>query len=261
MSIDAETNEPIVDDAQIAVEPEVNSESSTDSGENHDKQHDGVQSRINKLTAKRYQAEREKDELAKKVAELEARVNKPESPKTDIDEPQLPDDIYDEDKMREYHKSMLDYNKSLTSAAVNQSYEQRVKAEQQKAQQAKQQEALGRYADNAIKDGVDLEKLRVAETTLNQAGISQELGSYIMSDQNGGKIVEYLHDNPAVMHEVLSLDPVSAGIKIATEIKAQALSTTPKVSGAPDPVPDFGGGGGVSTKDDFERNYPNTEFI
>ena len=86
------------------------------------------------------------------------------------------------------------------------------------------------------------------------------LGRHIMSDPNGGKIVEYLHDNPAEMHDILSLDPMSASIKIANVIKAKALSTTPKVSNAPEPLPNISGGGTLE-KDDFERKFPGTEFI
>ena len=70
-----------------------------------------------------------------------------------------------------------------------------------------------------------------------------ELLERIVSDVNGAKVAEFLVDNPAEMHEILALDPVSAGIKIANEIKPRALSKTPKVSGAPEPIADVKGGG------------------
>ena len=47
---------------------------------------------------------------------------------------------------------------------------------------------------------------------------------------------------------------------IATEVKAKALSQTPKVSGAPDPIPEVTGGGYVAV-DDFDKKYPGAEII
>jgi hypothetical protein len=81
-----------------------------------------------------------------------------------------------------------------------------------------------------------------------------------MRDQHGPKIAEYLLDNPELRYQILNLDPVSAGVKIMTEVKPKALSQVPKVSNAPDPVPDIVGGGAVD-KDEFERLYPDTQFI
>ena len=59
---------------------------------------------------------------------------------------------------------------------------------------------------------------------------------------------------------MLSMDPISAGNMVLTEIKPLALSTTPKVSNAPEPIPDIRGGG-ATDKDDFERSNPGTTFI
>lgn len=260
MSTDAQTFDNEVEVAQVDELENDQADSSTDSGENHDNQHDGVQKRINQLTAEKYQERRAREELERKLAEIEAKANKPEV-NVEVAAPQLPDDIYDEDAMRKYHADMIEYTSKVTQATANSAYEQRAKTEAEKQNQAKQQELLSNYANNAIRDGVDLEKLRVAEQTLNSAGISSELGGFLMNDPNGGKIVEYLHDNPALMHEVLSLDPVSAGIKIANEIKPQALSTTPKISKAPEPIEEIQGSAGGGDKDDFDRKYPNTEFI
>lgn len=247
-----------VEQQQQQSQVEGQADSSTASGENHE-QNNGVQKRINELTAKRYAAEREAKELRERLAQAESA--KPQAPiASDVTPPQLPEDLYDEDEMRKYHTEMVAYNQKIASQAGKSAYEQQQQQLAQTKQQQKAQEMINNFAQNAISDGVSIDKLQAAETTLNQAGISPELGKYIMSDRNGGKIAEYLHDNPAIMHDVLSLDPVSAGIKIATEVKAAALSTTPKVTGAPDPVPTITGGG-VEPKDDFESKYPDTEFF
>lgn len=237
---------------------DANPDSSPGSEDNHEQKSNGVQERINQLTAKRYESERRADELQAKLDAIEASKSKPIA---DIpDAPAYPDDAYDDEKMRKYHSDMIAYNQKMALAASKAALQEYQQSTANEGKRSAQQQVVSSYAENAVKDGVDMDKLRLAESALNQAGISDALGSYIMKDKNGGKIAEYLYDNPSVMHEIISLDPVSAGIKIASEIKARALSTTPRVSGAPEPTPEIKGGG-VAEKDDFGRRYPGTTFI
>lgn len=233
-------------------------ESSTASEENHDKKHDAVQERINKLTAKRYEEKRRADALEVKLKALEAQPQAPTAPIL-TEAPVMPDDAYDKDAMAKYHKDMVAYSSHVAKEAAASTFEQQQQALQKDAQQAKYQKIVSTYAANAVRDGVDLDRARAAEDFLQQAGISDSLGNYLLNDLNGAKIVEYLGDNPAEAYELLALDPVAAGIKIANEIKPRALSTTPKVSNAPEPTPTITGGG-VSEKDDFARLYPGTTF-
>jgi hypothetical protein len=248
--------EPVIDGEKI----EAVAESSPASEENHDKKRDGVQERINKLTAKRYEEQRRADALEAKLKELEQQQAQPQAAPISITAPKMPDNAYDEDAMAKYHADMAAYSVQVAQDAAKQTFEQQQQAAVQQQQQASQQQVVSNYATNAARDGVDMDKLRAAEQMLNQGGISDSLGAYIMNDPNGGKIVEYLGDNPSVAYELLSLDPVTAGIKVAGEIKAQALSTTPKVSNAPEPTPTITGGGVVET-DEFSKLYPGTEFI
>jgi hypothetical protein len=249
--------EPVILDEDNAPN---DAESSPASEENHDKKHDATQARINKLTAKRYEEQRRADALEVKLKELEAAQVAPAQAPTTITAPKMPDDVYDEGSMAKYHSDMQAYSVSVAQEAANKTFDTRQQQDRQQQAQQSQQTAISTYANNAARDGVDMDKLRAAEQMLNQAGISDSLGSYIMGDPNGGKIVEYLGDNPSEVYELLKLDPVSAGIKIANELKPRALSTTPRVSNAPEPTPSITGGG-VSEKDDFTRLYPGTEFI
>ena len=237
---------------------EANSDSSSDSEEKHESKSNGVQERINQLTAKRYEEQRRADELQAKLDAIEASKSKPIADAPEV--PAYPDDLYDDEKMRKYHADMIAYNQKMALAASKATLLEYQQSAANAGKKTAQQEVVSSYAANAVKDGVDMDKLRLAESALNSAGISDALGSYIMRDKNGGKIAEYLYDNPSVMHEIISLDPVSAGIKIASEIKARALSTTPRVSGAPEPTPEIKGGG-MAEKDDFSRRYPGTTFI
>ena len=252
--------EPVEDvvDQPITME-EATPDSSPEQEEKPEQKTDGVQKRINELTAKRYEEQRKAEGLQ---AELDAlRAEKPkEVITTPSNAPQLPDDQYDQEAMKAYHNDMLTYTQETATLAAQKTFDDNQKAGAVAQQQTEMQKVVSTYAANAVRDGVDMDKLRAAEQVINQSGISPELGQFIMNDSNGGKIVEYLHDNPSVLHEVLSIDPISAGHKILTEIKPRALSTTPKVSNAPEPVPDIKGGGALD-KDDFERSNPGTQFI
>lgn len=235
-------------------------ESSTASEDKHEQKSVGVQNRINDLTAKCYQAKRERDEVRKKLAELEANAPKPESQTSTTSAPSLPDDMYDEDAMRKYHADMLKHQQLVAESQAKAIYEQQQQQGAQKAREAEMQGKINTFAQNAARDGVDLEKLRGAEQILSSSGLSPELGQFLLADANGGKIVTHLADNPALMHEILSLPPTMAAVRIANEVKPQALSTTPKVTQAPEPIADVRGGG-VEVKDDFDRTYAGYEIL
>lgn len=239
-----------------------NDESSSSSEENHEEKTNGVQKRINDLTAKRYQAERERDELKEKLEKQQATQNiQPVQAQELLKAPVLPDDLYDEDAMKAYHGEMAVYSQEAAKQAASSVFESQQEKSAQQKQESQYQKVVETYVSGAIRDGVDLDKLRGVETSLVQAGMKPDLGQFIMNDVNGAKIAEYLADNPAEMHEILAMDSVSAGIKIANEIKPKVLSTTRKVSNAPDPIPDISGNGGFIEKDDFDKTYPGAEFI
>lgn len=236
-------------------------ESSPASEENHEQKPDAVQKRFNKLTYEKHEALRENERLK---AEIETKKQSTPAPivedKANLKAPELPSDIYDEEAMKQYHADSAKYNAQIAKDAATSTFEQQQKQSQKAAQEVEQRKQLNTYVDNAINDGVNMEKLPMIEQTLNNAGINPQLGQYLISDINGAKVAEYLVDNPAEMYEVLQMDPVSAGIKISTEIKPKALSKTPNVSGAPDPIKEVVGGGYVE-KDEFDKRYPGAEFV
>jgi hypothetical protein len=243
-------------DQPITME-EAESESSTEAAAEPEQKTDGVQKRINEITAKRYEAERRAETAERKLAEQTA-VKTPEA--EPVTAPNMPDDVYDGEAMAKFNQDNANYSAAIARQEAQRLFDDNQRAGQQAQQQAAMQQVVSTYAENAVRDGVDIDKLRAAEQVLTQEGINPELGRFILNDPNGGKIVEYLNDNPTVRHDVLSLDPISAGHKILSEVKALALSTTPRVSNAPDPIPDIRGGGALD-KDDFDRKYPATTFI
>ncbi len=256
----------VVSDKPITEEvatPDVSAESSPASEEEHESKSGGVQGRINDLTAKRYQQERRANEAEQELKKLQAQYanNTPTSESAQsIDAPVLPEDIYDEEAMRKYHVDSQAYYTQTAQGAAKSQFESQQQESAKQAESAKHKISIDSYTTNATRDGVNFDKLLIAEQNLKQNGLSDALGSFLLNDVNGAKVVEYLSDNPAEMHEILSLDPVSAGIRIANEIKPKALSQTPKVSGAPDPIPEVKGGGYIAV-DDFDKKYPGAVII
>jgi len=240
------------------------SESSPDSGENHEQKHDSVQARINKITAEKYAAKREAEELKKQLEEAQkAKVDAPSAPPVQSglsDAPKLPDDIYDEEAMRKYHADTLAYNRKVAEDAGKSQYKKQLEEQKKAQEQATQKQAVDGWIGNAQKGGIDLDKLGVAEQTIANAGVKPELAQHIMSDPNGPAIAVHLAENPALMYEVLNMSPMQAAVKIETQIKADALSKTPKVSNAPEPLPEINGGGMVE-QDEFSRQFPDAKII
>lgn len=244
--------------------PETTNEadSSPDSADKHEEKTSGVQERINQITREKWEERRKREELEKRLAELESGNPQKEhqAPTSEIKAPELPSDLFDEEAMRKYHADMVTYQNQLAQYSVKSFYESQQEQAQQKQATEQQQTKLRQYAENAQKAGVDLDKLANAEKVLNQYRLDPQLANYLMTDKAGPQVITYLADNPAELNDLLSTDPMTAAIKIATEVKAKALSTTPKVSKAPDPQPDIGGGGALEV-DDFERKYGKPEFI
>ena len=247
---------------EASLEAQSNSTPSVEPEENQDKKPRDFQTRFNERAKRAFDAERKAEALEQELAQLKANPPATQSqPVQDLSAPVLPEDLYDDEAMRKYHTDSQAYNTQVATGAAKSQFESQQQQSMQTAQNAKHKVVTDKYAANAIRDGVDFDKLLIAERALKDNGLGNELGSFLLNDVNGAKIVEYLSDNPAEMHDILQLDPVSAGIRIANEIKPRVLAQTPKVSGAPDPIPEVSGSGGYVEKDDFDKRYPGYEII
>jgi len=240
------------------------SDSSPDSGESHEQKHDSVQARINKITAEKYAAKREADDLRKQLEESQkAKADTPSVQPVQsgsIQAPSVPDDIYDEEAMRKYNADLVAYSQKVAEDAARSQYQKQLEEQNKTQEQVKQKQLIDSWVDNAQKSGVDLDKLGAAEQTIANAGVKPELAQHIMSDPNGPAIAVHLAENPALMYEVLNMSPVAAAVKIENQVKAEALSKTPKVSNAPEPLAEINGGG-MAEKDDFSRQFPDAKII
>lgn len=220
----------------------------------------GLQERFNKLTAEKYAEKRRAEQLEARLKELEARAAQPATLPDDLAAPEMPEDTWDAEAMRKYDAQMRDYYRKLAQHEARNVLNATHSEQQKTQQQRQQQEVLQSFAKRAVDAKVDLQTLQTAGTSLAQAGMNEDLQMLILEDEAGPQITMYLANNPELAHQLIGMPATKAAIKIATEVKAKVLSTKPKVTTAPDPLPE-GRGIGAREEDEFDRRYKGAKFI
>lgn len=179
-------------------------------------------------------------------------------------------DTFDEGhdaEVRQYHDDVTKYNASLPA------YQQQVQAKAEhdvrqtlslQNQQDQQQQAAQAQHDtraklsndffgNATAAGASNDEVNLVVNTLNDLGMSSDLGDAIMSDPDGYYTAKHLAANPMDMKELTSMNPILAGAKLA-EIKLKASALKPTTTQAPTPVEQLAGAG---AKPD-QGKFPNS---
>ncbi len=237
---------------------ETSADAETETAENTEPQKGNkLQERLDKLTAEKYAEKRRADELAAKLAQLEAQ--KPVAVPDDLTPPDMPEDIWDDSAMRDYHRKMMDYSRKVAAYEAKQvlsTTQQQVQAQQQ---QLEQQKVVQQFAKRAIDAGFTIDQVEQAGSALVNAGLSTELQMLLLEDEAGAQMTIHLAKNPDLAFELISMPVHKAAIKLATQIKAEAASQKPKVSRAPDPIPQ-GRSASIKESDDLESRFKNASF-
>ena len=129
--------------------------------------------------------------------------------------------------------------------AQNNAYIQQQQFTQQQAAQAAQQKQteLGNsFTANANAAGATDEEFNTVVTTLNNGGMTGDIGNAIMQDPDGYFIAKHLAANTVEANELSSMNPILAGAKYA-ELKVKASALKPKISSTPAPATNLQGGG------------------
>jgi hypothetical protein len=251
---ESEQNEPNLSDISAESEPETE----TNAEDPPHKAGNKLQERLDKLTAEKYEAKRRADELEAKLKQFESKA--PVAQPDDLVPPVLPEDTWDAEQMRQYHQSMVDYSRKVAAHEARNALSSTQQQAQQQLQQQEQAKVVQGFAQRALKQGISIEQLEAAGTGLVNAGLSQELQMLILEDEAGPQITMHLAKNPELAYELLTLPTTKAAIKLATSVKAAALGSKPKVTQAPDPIPE-GKSGSMREKSDFESRFPSAKFI
>jgi len=184
---------------------------------------------------------RQKAELQRQLDEVKANIPKEARP----DVPNA-GDIYDED----YETNRAAREAKLVEQAR---FDERQTVQGEQVQQAqhadlqRQQEAFNQqvseFGNRATKAGINPQELQTAMNTVNQYGIRQDIGNFVIADEQGHLITKYLAENPQDIDTVNKLDGMNAGIFMNTVREKAVALYTKRTSDAPDPPDNLTGSG------------------
>ena len=240
--------------------PEISAGAEPETAEKPEEAKNGLQERFNKLTAEKYAEKRRAEELERKLADLEAKQAQPQSLPDDLTAPVMPEDTWDAEQMRRYDAEMRTYYRKLAQHEARNVLNSTKTEQDQQRQQAELNASVQSFAKRAIDNGMDMQAVQQAGTQLYQAGLSNDLQLMILEDDAGPQLTLYLAQNPDVAQELIRMSATKAAVKLATEIKAKALSKKPKTTKAPDPLPD-GKPASMREQDEFDRQFKGAKFI
>ena len=211
---------------------------------------DDQQKVFNDMAAKKAfetrEAKRESDELRRQLEETKAKIPQQSRPNVpDVPDPY--DDNY-ESRLRERDDAIRASAEYDASARVRQENAQREQLRTQHETQQKQVARIQAYAGRARTLGMTSAELESAGARVNEFGIAQDVANFIIGDDKGPLITKYLSQNPLEMETLSSMDSMSAGVRIATVVKAKAAALGVQQRNAPDPAETLRGAG-VSTSD------------
>jgi len=212
----------------------------------------GVQERINKITADKHEERRQREASDKRANDLQAKLDLIEANKPKLEQPTLEQHDYDED--------------SFNQASVAFQVQEQVKAElttqkaqqEQNNQQAAAQEALGKFNERAEalgKDDFDVKAKAIPE-------LPDGVANAIMSLENGAEMVYHLGSNLDKADALSSMTPMAAMMELGKISASMSVKPEIKTSAAPDPIEPVTAGSALSDKmddemsiDDWMRKY------
>ena len=243
-------DEVILEDENQSETADGGAELAPATGENQDKTEDGVQKAINKQHAKYREEERLKIAAQNEAKELKEKLAAFEAEKGDITIPVLPDP-YDED----YEAKITARDEAITRKATQDAQQKNV-IEQQNANQEAANKADQEHIQSLINDydkrivtlGLDVNTVKSAGNKVIEYGISGDLAEFIMQQDDGPLITQYLAENPIQVDELRNMPIAMAAIKINSDIKQAASAMKPQASNAPAPAETLSGRGAGEQK-------------
>jgi hypothetical protein len=198
---------------------------------------DHLQKKIAEQAYKRRVAEREAEQLRKRLEALEQQANQQARPEV----PAIPDPLSLTDEQLRERMNVRD--EAIRQAAAYDAHQAAIKQQRDSVEaerQQRQQEALYKaaetYSARAVQLGMKPEELQAAGNMVARFGIDAGLGEMILHDDQGPLITKYLANNLADLEQINAMTPMQAAVYIATKVKPKAASLKPRVSNAPEPT-------------------------
>lgn len=218
--------EATIEEVEVVEEELKGQEPSDSSSELEEKpKGDSVQKRIDELTRKRREAERDREYWREQAMKKE-----PEKPAEAVEEPlkTLADFDYDESAYQQ-HLFAKASEKAVSEA-------QKVLKAEQSQQTAQQKIAAFRSKENEFAKSVD-DYMDVARS--DSLPVTQAMADVVTEMENGPEVLYYLGKNPDLADEIAHLPPLAAARELGRiEARMQAQDKEgKKVSEAPKPTP------------------------
>jgi len=202
-----------------------NQETQVDSATTEDAEVDGVQKRINKLTAEKYGEKRGREAAEEENRKLKEQLSgsKPQEP---AGKPTLEQYDFDENQ----------YQSALIAYEVDQRLSASQEAKQKEQARAKQQEIDASYDNAEVKYAT--ENPEYVNDVQNLPRFANDTLSMIKAQENAPQLVHYLGKNLDMAQQIASLDPMNAAVQVGV-ISAKLSATnkqTVQTSTAPAPI-------------------------
>lgn len=197
----------------------------------------GVQDRINKITADKHAEIRKREAEAKRADDLQAKLDELEAKKPTLKEPTLEEHDYDTEA---YDKANVNYQvqEQVKSELANQKAKQ-----EQLDQQAKIQQSLDKFNERAIALG----KEDFADKANAVPQLPEGVASAIMSLENGAEMVYHLGTNLDKADALANMTPMAAMMELGKISAQMSIKPEIKTSAAPDPIEPVTAGSALSS--------------
>jgi hypothetical protein len=225
-----EQQEEVVEDSQA--DPAPAQEESVDTPA----EPDGVQKRINKITADKYEEKRRADALQQRLDALEQQQQAPpQQPSTAV--PTLEQFDFDDAK---YQAALIDHK-------VDQRFAQQ-QVQQTQAQETTRVTAINNSFNAQVAD-FTAKKPDYQEVIGNVPTLPAQTLETVMTMPNGAEVAYFLGQHLDVADEIATASPIMAAMRLG-EIRAQLANgkPKPKPSAAPDPIAPISAGGKIASK-------------
>jgi len=211
-----------------------------------------AQKAINKQHAKYREEERKRIAAESAKSDLESRLAELEAKDSAVVIPPMPD-AYDEN----FTALMADRDTAIRQKAeidakqsVNDANEAGVRKAAEVAEKERVSGLLGSFDKRISALGLKSEEVGKAVAIVADYGISPEVGEFILNDEDGPLITQYLAANPLKLDELRGMSPIQAALAINSDIRSAAATLKPVATDTPDPAETLSGRGAT------EKTHP-----
>lgn len=226
------------DQTQVETTEEATNTESAPVEEAIEPEKNGVQERINKITADKHEERRKREAEAKRADDLQKKLDELEAKKPTLKEPTLEEHDYDDEA----------FNKASVAYQVQQQVSEELASQKSKQsqldQQAKQQQTLELFNEQAAALGKEdfVEKANAVPEL--PAGVADA----IMGLDNGAEIAYHLGTHLDQADALANMSPMAAMMELGKISSSMSVKPEIKTSAAPDPIEPVTAGSALSAE-------------